>query len=246
MIPTLLAGGHRIVAPDLIGFGRSDKPVERSHYTYARHVAWMREFLDHLVDDDPSMAPLDAFVQDWGGLIGLRLAAEHPTRFGRLVVANTALPHGESLGPGFDFWLEMSQTMDPFDCGELLDTATSRSLSEREKNAYRAPFPDETYLAGAREFPTLVPITPDHPGVAGNRAAREVLAGWTRPVLALWGRSDGVLGHLDADLLDLIPGTAGQPHREYPDANHFIQDDVGAPLADVVVDWLSSLDAPSS
>ncbi|MEZ5167747.1 MAG: haloalkane dehalogenase [Acidimicrobiales bacterium] len=239
MIPTLVAAGHRILAPDLIGFGRSDKPTERSAYTYNGHVAWMHEFLAQLA----LPGPLDAFVQDWGGLIGLRVAAEAPDRFGRLVVANTGLPYGESLGPGFDFWLELSQTIDPFEAGRLVDnTISTRDLSAAEQAAYDAPFPDESYMAGVREFPCLVPITPDHGGVAENLAARGVLAGWTKPVLTLWGLADPVLGHLGADILELIPGTAGQPHRTYEHGNHFIQDDIGAPLAETMVDWLAGLD----
>jgi len=241
MIPTLVAAGHRVIAPDLIGFGRSDKPTDRAAYTYNGHVSWMHQFLD-AITEAKGIESFAAFVQDWGGLIGLRLAAETPARFSHLVVANTGLPHGESLGPGFDFWLDLSQTTDPFDAGALIDGAIgTRELTEAEKNAYRAPFPDESYMAGAREFPCLVAITPEHPGVAENKAAREVLSGWTKPVLSLWGMSDFVLGPLREDLIELIPGTSGQPHQRFDDASHFIQDDVGEPLATAVVDWLSGL-----
>ena len=241
MIPTLVAAGHRIIAPDLIGFGRSDKPVDRAAYSYNGHVVWMHTFLDQLVESE-GIDTFAAFLQDWGGLIGLRVAAERPERFSHLVVANTALPHGETLGPGFDFWLELSQRVDPFDVGTLVDQAVAtRELTEAEKDAYRAPFPDESYLAGAREFPCLVAITPEHGGVAENLAAREALGRWGKPVLSLWGMSDFVLGPLRDDLLDLIPGTTGQPHRTFDDASHFIQDDVGAPLAEAVVDWLAGL-----
>jgi haloalkane dehalogenase len=241
MIPTLLEAGHRVIAPDLIGFGRSDKPTDRAAYTYNGHVAWMQSFLDQLVEST-GLGPFVSFNQDWGGLIGLRLAAENPDRFSHLVVANTALPHGESLGPGFDFWLDLSQNLDPFDCGALVDrTIGTRELTEAEKDAYRAPFPDESAMAGAREFPCLVAITPEHDAVSENVAAREVLATWTKPVLSLWGMSDPVLGSQRDDLLDLIPGTQGQPHQMFDDASHFIQDDVGAPLATAIVDWLSSL-----
>ena len=241
MIPTLVAAGHRIIAPDLIGFGRSDKPTERRAYTYNGHVAWMTEFLDRISATE-DLGPLVAFLQDWGGLIGLRLAAENPDRFGPLVVANTALPHGENLGGGFDFWLEVSQTMDPFDAGALVNQATgTRELTEAEQDGYRAPFPDESYMAGVREFPCIVAITPEHGGVAENKAAREILGGWTKPVLSLWGMSDIVLGPLRDDLLELIPGTNGQPHQTFADASHFIQDDIGAPLAEAMVDWLADL-----
>ena len=241
MIPTLVEAGHRVIVPDLIGFGRSDKPTDRGAYSYNGHVAWMQTFLDQVVEAE-GIDSFAAFLQDWGGLIGLRAAAERPERFSHLVVANTALPHGESLGPGFDFWLELSQTVDPFDAGGLVDqTISTRELTDAEKDAYRAPFPDESYMAGAREFPCIVAITPEHGGVAENRAAREVLAAWDKPVLSLWGMSDFVLGPLRDDLLELIPGTAGQPHQTFDDAGHFIQDDVGAPLAEAVADWLADL-----
>ncbi len=198
----------------------------------------MSEFLDHFSD----VATWDAFCQDWGGLITLRLAAEQPERFGHLVLGNTGLPHGESLGPGFDFWLELSQTLNPFDSGRLISNAVStRTLSPGEQAAYSAPFPDEDYMAGLREFPCLVPITPEHGSVAENKAAREVLSEWTKPVLLLWGRSDPVLGHLDAEFLELIPGTNNQPHQFFDPGNHFIQDDIGEPLAAAMVSWLESL-----
>ena len=236
MIPTLVDAGHRIIAPDLIGFGRSDKSTRRSAYTYNGHVAWMHELLAHF----PDVGPFATFFQDWGGLIGLRLAAETPDRIGNLTLANTGLPQGESLGPGFDFWLELSQTVDPFDPGAMVDGAIStRDLTEAEKDAYRAPFPDESYLAAARELPCLVAITPDHGGVAENKAARQVLSEWTKPVLTLWGRNDPVPGHLETDFLDLIPGTQGRPHQVFEHGNHFIQDDIGAPLAEAMVDWLA-------
>lgn len=238
MIPALVDAGHRVIAPDLIGFGRSDKPVDREAYSYAGHVAWMQQFLDHVAD----AGPFDTFFQDWGGLIGLRLAAETPERFRRLVIGNTGLPYGESLGAGFDFWLELSQTADPLDCGRLIDqTISTRDLTEAEIDAYRAPFPDEAHMAGVRQFPTLVPITADDPAVADNLAAREVFREWTDPVLLLWGKSDPVLGHLDADFLELIPGTNGQPHQSFAEASHFIQDDVGEPLAAAMVEWFSSV-----
>ncbi|MDG2028344.1 MAG: haloalkane dehalogenase [Acidimicrobiales bacterium] len=242
MIPALVEAGHRVIAPDLIGFGRSDKPTERSAYTYNGHVAWMHEFLDSLFERDPDIGPLAAFLQDWGGLIGLRVAAERPERFEYLCAGNTALPNGEAISPGFDFWLELSQTMDPMDCGVLVNsTVGSRELTQAEMNAYNAPFPDEAHLAGAREFPCLVAITPEHGGVAENLAAREVLGAWQKPVLLLWGKADQVLGDLDTDLRELIPGTADQPHQDFENAGHFIQDDVGAPLAEAMVNWLTDV-----
>lgn len=235
MIPPLVEAGFRCVAPDLIGFGRSDKPVERSDYTYSGHVAWMKAFIDAI---DLPVATL--FGQDWGGLIGLRVVAELPDRFERIAIGNTGLPVGESLGPGFDAWLNASQTMEFMDCGALLQRATAaRELSDAEVDAYRAPFPEETYMAGARVFPALVPITPEHASVAENKAAWQVYESWTKPMLTLWGTDDPVLGQLHHEFLERVPGTSGQPHQELSPGGHFIQDDRGEDLATALIDWMS-------
>ena len=234
MIPPLVEAGHRVVVPDLIGFGRSDKPVERSAYTYHAHVRWMRAFLDPL-----QLENLTVFSQDWGGLITLRIAGEDPDRFARIVAGNTGLPVGESLGAGFDFWLELSQTAEVLDCGRLIaNTARNRTLTEADIAAYNAPFPDETYMAGVREFPTLVPITPEHASVAENRAAWANLEKREAPFLTLWGSADPVLGHLQPDFVDRIPGAAGQPHQTFEKGGHFIQDDHGQDLAVAINAWL--------
>ena len=168
MIPPLVAAGYRCIAPDLIGFGRSDKPIDVQAYTYNGHVAWLHTFLDAI--DLPLGSHL--FVQDWGGLLGLRLVAERPDQFDRVAIGNTALPIGESLGPGFDFWLEFSQSDGFDDIGALFGRAIqARQLTDAEIAGYGAPFPEPVFMAGAIAFPTLVPITPDHGGVAENRAA---------------------------------------------------------------------------
>lgn len=241
MIPPLVAAGHRCVAPDLIGFGRSDKPVERGAYTYAGHVAWMQAFLD-LVDVTGPDAPV-LFAQDWGGLIGLRLLAADPDRFRAAAVSNTALPTGESAGPGFDAWLAWSQRDALLDVGGLMGRAVvARELTEHERAAYAAPFPGPEYLGGALEFPTLVPITPQHPQVDENRAAWAVLEEFTRPFLTVWCPDDPVLGHLQAGFVERIPGAVGQPHRELRPGGHFIQDDRGEDLAAILIEWLAGLD----
>ncbi|MCY3910462.1 MAG: haloalkane dehalogenase [bacterium] len=237
MIPPLVAAGYRTVVPDLIGFGRSDKPVERSAYTYEGHVEWMREFLAATAAERGT-GPLHLFGQDWGGLIGLRLAAENPELFDRLVLANTFLPEGQGGGPGFDFWRQFSQDVDFLDCGRLVDNATATEMSEAAQDAYRAPFPDEFYMAGARHFPMLVPVYPDDPAVPANQAAWEVLERWTKPVLALWAPDDPVLGGAQAALVDRIPGAAGQPHAQLRPGSHFIQEDQGPALAEAMIAWL--------
>lgn len=235
MIPPLVDAGHRVVVPDLIGFGRSDKPTDRDSYTYDSHVRWMGSFLDQLALDNVTV-----FSQDWGGLITLRIAGNEPDRFARIVAGNTGLPVGESLGDGFDFWLNLSQTLEFIDCGMLLgNTARNRELTAADKAAYNAPFPSEEYMAGARVFPCLVPITPDHASVAENLAAWQGLEQWTKPFLTLWGTGDQVLGHLGQEFIDRVPGAAGQPHQTFATGGHFIQDDHGADLAAIINDWLS-------
>lgn len=238
MIPPLVAGGCRVLVPDLIGFGRSDKPVERSAYTYEGHVEWMRQFLAATAAER-SAGPLHLFGQDWGGLIGLRVAAENPDLIDRLILANTGLPEGQSPGAGFEFWLQFSQEVEYLDCGRLVDNATANELSEAAQEAYRAPFPDEAYMAGARHFPMLVPISPEDPAVPANRAAWQVLEQWTKPVLTLWAPDDPVLGGGQAAISERIPGAAGQPHDQFRPASHFIQEDQGPALAEAIVTWLS-------
>lgn len=235
MIPPLVEAGFRCVVPDLIGFGRSDKPIERSAYSYAQHVAWLKKFLN--VIDLPEAV---LFAQDWGGLIGLRVAAEEQERFGRIVIGNTGLPVGESIGVGFDTWLQQSQRMEFMDAGWMLQHVTAaRELTEAEMNGYRAPFPDESYMAGARQFPTLVPITPSHGGVKENLAAWAVLDRWEKPFLTLWCPDDHVLGHLHHEFIERVPGAAGQPHQEFQPGGHFLQDDRGEDVAAAVVAWLT-------
>ena len=235
MLPTLIGAGHRVVVPDLIGFGRSDKPVDRAWYTYERHVHFLVAFLQ-----TAGLTGLTLFCQDWGGLIGLRVAAEQPERFDRLVIANTVLPAGEPMSDGFMGWQAASQRMAFMDCGALMQRATAaRELTGAEMDAYRAPFPDESYMAGARQFPLLVPTSPDDPAVPANRAAWRVLERWTKPVLTLWAPGDPVLGGYQSVFTERIPGAAGQPHRTFAPAGHFIQDDAGEDVARAVVDWLA-------
>jgi haloalkane dehalogenase len=237
MIPKFAAAGYRVVAPDLIGFGRSDKPTERSSYTYLGHVSWMTSFIRTL-----NIGNLTLFCQDWGGLIGLRVAGEHPEWFARLVIANTALPDSPNMGEGFKMWQAASQAMPFMDCGALLKRAVqARELSEAEMDSYRAPFPDESYMAGAREFPLLVPTSPEDPALPANRAAWQVLETFSKPVLTLWAPDDIVLGKGQAAFVERIPGAKGQPHQTFSPAGHFLQDDVGPALADAVIAWMSSL-----
>ncbi|MCB0991058.1 MAG: haloalkane dehalogenase [Acidimicrobiales bacterium] len=234
MLPPLLEAGYRCVVPDLIGFGRSDKPIDRDAYSYNGHVAWLHRFLDTIELPQRSLL----FAQDWGGLLGLRLVAERVGQFGKVAVGNTGLPTGESLGAGFDAWLAFSQSESFRNVGPMFGRAVqSRRLTAAEMAAYDAPFPDVDYMAGAIAFPALVPITPQHGAVAENRAAWRVLEGRTEPFLTLWCPGDPVLGHLAHQFIDRIPGAQGQPHQTFEPGGHFIQDDRGEDIAAALLEW---------
>ncbi|WP_171126991.1 MULTISPECIES: haloalkane dehalogenase [unclassified Ruegeria] len=234
MIAGFVQQGYRAVAPDLIGFGRSDKPTERSDYTYARHVAWMGAWLRQV-----DLRNITLFCQDWGGLIGLRLWAEMPDRFARVVVANTALPTGDQpMGEAFDSWRKFSQEVPVFPAGGILKGGTAKPLSDAAIAAYDAPYPDESYKAGARQFPMLVPASPDDPESDANRRAWGVLRGLQTPVLTAFGADDNVMAGIDAVFQRLCPGAAGQPHVILPNAGHFLQEDVGPELVKLTCDFI--------
>jgi haloalkane dehalogenase len=215
----LAAAGHRVVAPDLIGFGKSDKPAARGDYTFERHVQWMSDWLLGL-----DLKDITLFCQDWGGLIGLRLVAAFPDRFARLVIANTGLPTGTGMTPGFQQWLSLSQSIPTFPVGNLVNMGTARQLSPAEIAAYDAPFPDESFKEGARQFPLLVPVTPEHASVAENIAAWRVLEAFEKPVLTCFSYGDPVTGGGEKPIIARIPGAAGQPHTIVP-GGHFLQED---------------------
>lgn len=224
----LIAKGHRVVVPDLIGFGRSDKPAAQADYTYERHVKWMSDWLAA-----KALGDITLFCQDWGGLIGLRLVAAYPDRFRRVIVANTGLPTGEGSSKGFDLWLQMSQSVPVFPTGDILNMGTKRELSAAEKAAYDAPFPDESYKAGARRFPALVPITPQHASVAENKAAWKVLEAFDKPFLTAFSDGDPVTKGGEKVFQARVPGTRGRPHVTLP-GGHFLQEDCPGEIADLV------------
>lgn len=229
MIPRFTAAGHRVVAPDLIGFGKSDKPTRREDYTYQRHVDWMTSVLQQL-----DLQNITLVCQDWGGLIGLRLLAEMPERFDRVVVANTALPTGDQpMGDAFESWRAFSQEVPEFPAGKIVYGGTITKLTEAEIAAYDAPYPDESYKEGARQFPMLVPSRPDDPASEANRAAWKVLRGLKTPMLTAFGADDKVMAGIDQVFQKLVPGAAGQEHVVLPNAGHFLQEDVGDELADL-------------
>lgn len=237
MIPLLVAAGHRVIAPDLVGFGKSDKPSERTDYTYERHVAWMQAaVIDHL-----DLQHATFFGQDWGGLVGLRLVAENPDRFDRVVIGNTGLPTGEHPATAaFMAWQKFSQTTPVFDIGFLLQSATITELSDAEVAAYNAPFPDDTFKAGARVFPTLVPTSPEDPAATANRAAWEVFMKWHKPFITCFSDRDPVTAGGDKPFLKLVPGAQRQPHTTIANAHHFFQEDAPTELAQILIDAIAT------
>ncbi len=228
IIPSLVAKGCRVIAPDLIGFGRSDKPASRSDYTYERHVAWMSQWLTSL-----DLGDVTLFCQDWGGLIGLRLVAAFPERFAGVVIANTGLPVGTGFSEGFQNWLTFSQSTPQFPVGMIVSRGTSRGLSDAEVAAYDAPFPDESFKEGARQFPTLVPITPQHGSVAENIAAWAVLEAFNKPVVTAFSDGDPVTKGGDVQFQNRVPGANGQPH-ETLSGGHFLQEDCPADVVRMI------------
>ena len=236
MIPVLTAAGHRCIAPDLIGFGRSDKPTDPDAYTFASHVEWVRELLfDHLRLDDVVL-----FGQDWGGMIGLRLVGEHPERFARVAIGNSGLPTGDDRIPdALTTWQEFARTTPTLPIGAIVNMGCATDLGADVIAGYEAPFPDESFKVGARVFPSLIPTTPDNPAAAANRAAWESLARFDRPFLCAFSDGDPLTAGADRRMLVVIPGTTGQPHTTIEGAGHFLQEDRGAELAKVLVDWVA-------
>lgn len=228
MIPALVASGHRVLAPDLIGFGRSDKPADRNDYTYERHVAWLSQWFT-----DVDLQNVTLFCQDWGGLLGLRLVAAFPERFAGVVAANTGLPIGTAFSEGFGQWLAFSQSTPDLPVGLIVNGGTARELSADEVAAYDAPFPDASYKGGACQFPTLVPITPEHASVEENKAAWGVLTQFDKPFVTAFSDADPITGGGDAVFQKLVPGAKGQPHVTLAGA-HFLQEDCPDDIVAVV------------
>jgi haloalkane dehalogenase len=235
MIPIVVAAGHRVIAPDLVGFGRSDKLRDRAEYTYERHMGWMTGFLRAL-----DLREITLVCQDWGGLLGLRLAAENEDRFARIVAANTGLPTGDQhLSQAFFAWQRFSQEVPELPVGQIVARGCVSAVAPEVIAAYDAPFPDERYKEGARQFPLLVPSRPDDPASPANRKAWEVLRRWTKPFLTAFSDGDPVTRGADLAFQEAVPGAKGQPHVTIKDGGHFLQEDKGEELARVVVAFLS-------
>lgn len=244
MIPGLVEAGCRVVVPDLIGFGRSDKPTMRDDYTYGRHVRWLSETFDRLgLDDGVTM-----FCQDWGGLLGLVDLARRPDRYRGVVAAATGVPPGVDIpmpdDAPFVVWRAQSQSMDPFsaaDCvgGPIAINTNGHALGPGERRAYDAPFPDEAACAGARQFPLLVPLAAHHPGAPVCREAWDHLASVEVPVVCVFGTADTITGGMQPLLAGGIPGAAEQPHVSVDGAGHFIQEHAPDTCVGAIIDLLA-------
>jgi haloalkane dehalogenase len=231
----LAVAGVRAVAVDLVGFGRSDKPSRVEDHSFARHVEWVRS----LVFDHLDLRDVTLVGQDWGGLIGLRLVAENEDRFSRVVTANTGLPTGDFDMP--EIWWEFRRAVESaptLDVGRLVAAGCTGGLSDSARAAYDAPFPDESYKAGPRAMPTLVPTKPDDPAAEANRAAWERLTAWEKPFLVAFSDQDPITGGMAPILKKLVPGARGLEHPVVTGAGHFLQEDAGDRLGRIVAEFM--------
>jgi haloalkane dehalogenase len=234
MIPILVDAGFRVVAPDLVGLGRSDKPTRRQDYRYAHHVAWMNAWL--LAMD---LRGITLFCQDWGSLIGLRMACALPARFDRIAIGNGGLPTGtERIPRAFHLWRAFARYSPVFPIGKIVAAGCAQGLSPEARRAYDAPFPSARYKAGARAFPTLVPTTPGDPERAPNEAAWQVLEHWQKPFLTLFSNRDPITRGVWRLFQSRVPGCQGQPHRNVRGGGHFLQEDCGPEVAQALVEFV--------
>jgi haloalkane dehalogenase len=230
MITPVAAQGLRVLAPDLIGFGKSDKPTSQEDYSYATHVAWIRSWIEAL-----DLKDITLVCQDWGSLIGLRLAAEMPERFARILIGNGGLPAGAgSISGAFKVWRAFASYSPWFPIGWIIQGGVRRRLSAAERAAYDAPFPDSSYKAGARIFPKLVPITDNDPAVPANKKAWTVFEQWEKPFICCYSNGDPITRGLDRGFKARVPGTRGQPHTTL-NGGHFMQEDDAANFARLIL-----------
>jgi len=231
MIPPLAAAGHRVIAPDLIGFGRSDKPLAQSDYSYAGHVDWMRRFIEAL-----ELNNITLFGHDWGSLIGLRVAAENERRFARIALGNGGLPTGDHGAPkAFRIWRAFAKWSPWFPIGRIIQSATVTDLGKETVAAYDAPFPSARYKAGARAFPKLVPTRADDPASQANRDAWAILRTWDKPFLTTFSDRDPITRPMLRPFQELVPGALNREHVTIRNAGHFLQEDKGEELAEVLI-----------
>jgi len=237
MITAVAAAGYRVIAPDLIGFGKSDKPSDISDYSYTAHVKWMSDWFESIDVNDAVL-----FCQDWGGLLGLRLVTAFPERFAGVIAANTGLPTGEGTpSEAFLAWQKFSQTVPEFPVGNIINGAAVTDLTPEIIAAYDAPYPDESYKAGARIFPALVPTSPEQDGAADNRKAWQALAQFKKPFLTCFSDKDPVTGGGEKYFKRNIPGAKDQPHQIVKGGGHFLQEDVHDELSEIIIDFMKAL-----
>lgn len=234
MVPPLRDAGLRVIAPDLIGFGKSDKPARKSDYSYAAHVSWIRQFIEAL-----DLQGITLFCQDWGSLIGLRVAAENEQRFARIAMGNGGLPTGDQEMPkAFRIWRAFALYSPWFPIGKIIQKGTVTELSDAVVAAYDAPFPSARYKAGARAFPALVPVTPDDPARDANRAAWKVFANWHKPFLTTFSNRDPITRGGETVWQETVPGAGNREHVKIRNAGHFLQEDQGPELAEVLTKFI--------
>jgi len=236
MIPPLCNAGFRTIAPDLIGFGKSDKPSRKSDYSYAGHVAWMTGFIEALELTDVTL-----FCQDWGSLIGLRVAAENEHRFKRIALGNGGMPTGDQeMPPAFKKWQTFARFSPVFPVGKLIQKATVTDLADNVVRAYDAPFPSAKYKAGARAFPMLVPTSPNDPASEANRAAWEIFKTWKKPFLTTFSNRDPITRGGEMIWQKTVPGAANIAHVKIQNAGHFLQEDKGPELAEALIQFIEA------
>ncbi len=235
MIRPLAAAGHRVIAVDLVGTGRSEKPALKSDYTLARHYNWMRKWLVGM-----DLQNITLYCQDWGGTIGLYLVSAEGARFDRVVASNTGVPEGQGENEFMKMWTTMMRDATVFPLDQMLPPGCTRKLTSGELAAYKAPFPEAKYQAGITSFPMLIAVQPDNPGVPLNKKVWEVLEQFDKPFLTLFGGKDVVSRGLHKVMQRRIPGCAGQPHHIFPDANHFIQEDVPQELVEHILKFIEA------
>jgi haloalkane dehalogenase len=240
MIPPLLAAGLRVVAPDLVGFGRSDKPSAQRDYSYAHHVAWMNLWLAQA-----QLERVTLFCQDWGSLIGLRMACAQPQRFDRIALANGGLPTGTTPVPrAFKLWRAFATYSPWFPIGRIVRSGCAQGLNDEAVAAYNAPFPTAAHRRGARAFPRLVPMAPNDPERAANEAAWVQLRAWDKPFITLFSSRDPITRGGDRLFQAQVPGAQGQAHQTIRGAGHFLQEDRGPELAQALIAFVHAKAAP--
>ena len=234
MIPILVSAGMRVLVPDQVGFGRTDKPTKRSDYTYENHVQWMSAWLESVDAKDITL-----YCQDWGSLIGLRMVAEMPDRFARIALSNGGLPTGkEKIPKAFHIWRAFAMYSPWFPIGKIVRFGCAQGLSDEAVAAYDAPYPNSRYKVGARVFPTLVPIDPSDPAREANERAWDMYKAWAKPFITLFATRDPVTKGGERLWQKLVPGAANQNHTKIRGAGHFVQEDKGEEVAQALVEFM--------